>query len=349
MRKCHLFLRWIGWLYVLMVFLWLSLRLLFRDRLWWVELINPMAPFVFLPLPILLVAGLWQRQCRLLLGLSIPTVGWLLMYGSLFLPSFPVWLRSNEPPIKAMSFNVSMGNTNYLPIARIIQAENPDIVGLQEIVPEVAKLLVQELAANYPYNTLIETEQEPPEVVGILSHYPIVSKMIFPLPGIRYGINIQTQEEYVIPGPRLSVQTTLLVNGKPIQVAVADLVHNPTLRVPPSQWASVATEHYRQKANEIEIIQRQLTQTGKPFLFLCDCNFADTSSAHAKLTQFAKDSFREMGWGLGHTGVYIRGIPTQRIDYVWYSPEFIATEAKVGQDPGSSDHLPVVAKLKLVS
>ena len=60
------------------------------------------------------------------------------------------------------------------------------------------------------------------------------------------------------------------------------------------------------------------------------------------------DSFRETGWGFGHTlHPAFSPVPLQRVDYVWHSDEFVATQAFVGQR-GGSDHLPFVAKLALI-
>ena len=59
------------------------------------------------------------------------------------------------------------------------------------------------------------------------------------------------------------------------------------------------------------------------------------------------DSFSEVGWGVGHTFYPPQlPFPIQRIDYVWHSEDFRATQAYVGED-GGSDHLPIVAKLRL--
>lgn len=341
------FLPWLCWAYVAIVTLWLILRLLFFDRLWWVALINYVAIYLFVPLPLLLAASLWKRRWRLLLGLSIPIVAFILLYGMLFVPQLP----SVKPgrPITAMSFNVMLGNQDYAPLASAIRASKADIVGLQELTPELAKPLMQELAKDYPYNTLTLVEGKEAETEGIVSRFPIETMTVFPLPGRRYGMHLDTKTEFLVPGSRLGVRAALRVDGKRIQVVSVDGVHNPTPKTPLNQIPSVAKEHYAQKAAEIELLERELRKDGDPFLLLCDCNLADTSEAYARLTTFAKDSFREVGWGLGHTvkvEVGMFDLPIgQRMDYIWHSNEFTVTEAVVGPD-GGSDHWPVVAKFR---
>jgi vancomycin resistance protein VanJ len=350
MRKLSFWL-WLGWFYVLFTSVWLSLRLLFFDRLWWVALLNYIAIYLFVPLPLLLAASFWQHRWRLLLGLSIPTVAFILLYGTLFLPAL-----TNPPAgrdITVMSFNVLLGNLDHAPLVRAIRASKPDILGLQEFTPELAKPLMQDLAADYPYSTLALLDQEGVEAVGILSRFPIETESAFPLPGNRAGIRYPTKAEFIAPGDRIASSAVIQIDGQRIKVVSVDGVHNPTPGKPLNQWASVATQHYAQKAAEVQRLERELRGDGGPFLLLCDCNLADTSQAYAQLASFAKDSFREAGWGFGHTinvpvGMFFLPIG-QRMDYIWHSPEFTALEASVGRDAGSSDHLPVIAKLRLKS
>jgi vancomycin resistance protein VanJ len=336
------FLLWLGWFYVLFVTLWLTLRLLFFDRVWWLALINSFAFFLFVPLPVLLAVSLGKRRQRLLLGLSIPTIAFVVLYGELFLPSF----APSGDGIAVMSFNTMLENQDYTSIAGAIRKAKPDVVGLQELKPNFATALLRDLAADYPYTTLVPGQVQTFSV-GIFSRFPIETKSEFPIPGERYGIDVKTKKVIPLPEPRIAVRAILRVNGKQIQVIVAHLVHNRTLKNPLNQWASVAREHYKKQATQIQIIQQQLHQQELPFLLLCDCNLVDTSENYKQLAAFAKDSFREAGWGFGHTSVFIGSVPLQRLDYIWHSDEWVAIEAKVERDRDGSDHAPVVAKLML--
>jgi vancomycin resistance protein VanJ len=46
-------LAWLGWTYILLIALWLLLRLVFFDQLWWLALLNTVAEYLFVPLPAL--------------------------------------------------------------------------------------------------------------------------------------------------------------------------------------------------------------------------------------------------------------------------------------------------------
>ncbi|MGF1673738.1 MAG: hypothetical protein ACFCUV_08650, partial [Rivularia sp. (in: cyanobacteria)] len=83
-----------------------------------------------------------------------------------------------------------------------------------------------------------------------------------------------------------------------------------------------------------------------PVIFMCDCNFTDTSETYSQMHHLMRDSFQEAGWGFGHT--YLSPLfPTFRIDYIWHTKQIQTIDAYVGKQAGS-DHLPVVAKLQLV-
>jgi hypothetical protein len=80
---------------------------------------------------------------------------------------------------------------------------------------------------------------------------------------------------------------------------------------------------------------------------LCDCNMTSASETYAHLETFLNDSFREAGWGFGHT-LYSSSFLalSSRIDYVWHSNDFVAIRSAPGRD-GGSDHVPIVTELGL--
>jgi endonuclease/exonuclease/phosphatase (EEP) superfamily protein YafD len=185
--------------------------------------------------------------------------------------------------------------------------------------------------------------EEPVRKDYVKGHSHLETTTYFPLPGKRYGINVQTQVEFLVPKSRMGVRVIVHLDDQTrIQVATADLVHNPVLKTPFSQIPSVATTHYTEKAIEMQRIKQELHKESLPFLFLCDCNMQDAIAAYAQLATFAKDSFREVGWGFGNT-VDARTILNNRLDYIWHSDKFVAITATTGPD-GQSDHLPVVAE-----
>ena len=109
---------------------------------------------------------------------------------------------------------------------------------------------------------------------------------------------------------------------------------------------TLVKERYGHREKETMQLKQMIQDLDGPVLLMCDCNMTDTSEAYARLDTVLDDSFRETGWGMGHTLQPPQLFPVQRIDYVWHTDEFEALYAYVGQD-GGSDHLPIVAKLRL--
>lgn len=317
-------------LYVAFIAIWLLLRALFFDQFWPLALLNTMAQYLFIPLPILFVVSVGQRHWPSLLKLGIPAIAFVVLFGELFRPPFPNSTRDNGQLIVAMSFNVLHSNKEYEAIVRSIQAASPDIVGLQELTPTSAEAIVNALGAEYPYSTL--SSLEPGQSAGLLSRFPIETADWFPLPPLD-----------------IALHTTINVESERVHVFVVHLSPNNLFDYPISQFMPLVIERYGRRAAEVTRLREEIADLSEPTLLMCDCNLTDTSEAYARLNTFLDDSFREAGWGFGHT-LYPSlavPIPLQRVDYVWHSDDFVAVEGFVGQE-GGSDHLPIVARLELV-
>jgi Family of unknown function (DUF6528) len=91
------FLGWIGWSYIGFFIVWLVLRSLLRNYLWALLLVNAVVDYLFVPLPILLIASLLFRRWRLLLGLGIPAIAFGLLVGIPSLFPFPEAQKNTIP------------------------------------------------------------------------------------------------------------------------------------------------------------------------------------------------------------------------------------------------------------
>jgi endonuclease/exonuclease/phosphatase (EEP) superfamily protein YafD len=318
-------------LYTALFTLWVLLRILFFDRFWPLALVNTFAEYLFAPLPLLVLAAVLKRNWRLLVPLLIPSLTFTVVFGELFLPRPADYSTRRLPDhltIAIMSFNVLWSNTDYPAIAASVRAASPDIVGFQELHPENFNGVVRELEAEYPYHTSIPPE--PSGGVGLFSRYPIESAEPFPLP------------------PRnLSLHAIVDLDGQPVHVFVVHLSANNFGLFPLDQFAALASDRYASRAAEAAQLETIIAPIPEPVIMLCDCNLTDTSQAYTQIGSFLTDSFRETGWGFGHTLIHPPyHFRTQRLDYVWHNTAFAATESIVGQD-GGSDHLPVITKLSL--
>jgi endonuclease/exonuclease/phosphatase (EEP) superfamily protein YafD len=318
-----------GWCYVAALLVWFGLRLIFFDRFWWLALLNTLALYLFVPLALILPLALLYRQRRLACWLLLPC----LLFALLFAPLLnPLKLLSRpadvQPDITAMSFNVLYLNGDYAAMAGAIQQAQPDVIGLQEASPRRIRALLEVLGSSYPYSAI-----PPPESklsVGLISRLPIERVEILPDAPMRNALRV-----------------TVRAGERRLSVIVTHLAPNNMPLWPPGQFVALTAERYARRAAEVAFLRQVVQARSLPTLILCDCNMTDTSEAYAALREVVADSFQERGWGLGHT-VSARNTAflVQRVDYIWHTNELGAVEAYVGA-AGGSDHLPVVARLRL--
>jgi len=232
-----------------------------------------------------------------------------------------------------MSYNTLGLNQDAPAVVAAIRASGADVVALQELNPVVAEAIRRELASEYPYQVL--DPQPGVTGMGTLSRYPM------------------QLTDYVLPG---------LWFGTP-QVLTLDLDGTLVALLNFHVLAGRSAVDARERAAR-SVLDFVAAHPG-PVIATMDLNATDLSAAYRLLSTALIDSWREAGWGLGHTfpgppfysaspdggdqATPAVPLPTWllRIDYVFHSPHFTATAAQVGPWDGVSDHQPVVAQLVL--
>lgn len=343
----------IGWLcsgYGLALAFYLGLRVLFGDGLWWLALLNMAAPFLFLPLLLLLpLALLVRRPYPLALLLLLTGIGLLWMGGYWFpqaasgpptgptlrIATLNVW-RDNRPPEASRLW-------------QWLREEAFDIVLLQELRPswhlDADTHTRLDLADLYPYQAL-ETANWSGEAILTLSRYPIRSAN-----GID-TIDVASDE------PRLQ-HVVLDVAGQPVSLYNVHL--NLPLAATPAQ-AGASTEslferlgHYdvSTRDEQIEGLLALIAADTMPVIIAGDFNLSEHSLIYGDLAAQLTDAFRVAGRGLGASWPVAETLglpgwlpPLLRIDYIWHSHHFRTREAGQGP-PLGSDHLPQYAVLDL--
>lgn len=274
---------------------------------------------VLLPLSLLLRG----KTPSALLGLFVLYFG--VLYGPQFMPR-----RIEEPPadaveLRVMSYNSAGGRTRGVDLPALMVLYRPDIVGLLEVSRPNRDLIRDVLSVDYPYR--IESYGGDDQKV-LLSKYPILAEDTFTLDTARTNIEARLDVEgvevsvYVVHPPSPDFQDGL-------NFYVTD----------PSNWAEVSALSERVDATV-------------PTLLLGDFNFTAMSDAHWRLQAVGfSDAFREAGSGFGLTyNMRQRELgvnrPITRIDYVWHTSHFTATDALTASAT-RSDHIPVIADLWL--
>jgi vancomycin resistance protein VanJ len=292
-------------------------------------LVNTFAPFLFLPLLLVVPLALWTRSRWAL----IPAAAVLLLfagrYGPLFVPRLGPQHCAANPGLRVMTFNLGWNLARGEDLVAVIEREAPDILAVQELTAVVAAHFQRELADAYPYSIL----RPGAETTGLLSRYPILG------------------EEWIKPsaGGRPTLHATIDWGGVPVDVFA---VHP---WAPGLEWASdsvipAGLDDATPQRQISEVAALAAAEDGLTLL-LGDFNATDETDAYAETAAALVDSYRQGGWGFGFTfpkGLRVRGLPIPgplvRIDYIFHSDGFCTQRARVGCG-GGSDHCYVVAQL----
>lgn len=326
------------WVYFTLLFGWALLYLASGDRFSYVALLNNLAVYLFWPLPIALILAPFLRRREVWLGCALGVALFAWLWGELFIPRLGRQAISGSE-LKVMTFNVLGNHRQVAPIVATIRAEGADVVLIQELNPTLAAAIRAELTDLYPYQVL---DPEPGVTgMGVISRYPL-RRMQATLPLDWVG------------DPQL---VRMQWEGRPVTLV--------NFHMYPSGLGTPGAVNYVNRAREdqaralAEFSTREAAQT--PLIAVGDANVTDLSDAYRIVSHVLQDAWREAGFGLGHTfpgsdipgsaRPRIAGWPVPqwlaRIDYIFYSPQWVATSAYLARVDGVSDHRGVIAVLML--
>jgi vancomycin resistance protein VanJ len=328
----------LAWGYLLGLGGWFVASRALGDRTWWLFFLNALALYLFAPLPALGLVAALVRQRALWLGLAAGVALFLALYGGLWLPR-PAAAAAAGPALTVMTYNVLGHNACPECVVATIRAGGADLVTLQELAPPVAAAIARDLIAEYPYQVL-----DPREGVvgmGAISRLPLRA----------------TGE--TLPGAWVGRPQILMLDFGGTEVLVVNAHPFATHLGPPAAIERTVRDRYAQ-AQALVAFAR--THPG-PLLYPSDCNLSGQNADYRLLATAWRDAWPAAGRGFGHTypgadfsgrGRFTFGplvVPRWlvRIDYIWHSPHWRATGARVGPWDGHSDHRPVVARLVLTS
>lgn len=238
--------------------------------------------------------------------------------------------------IRAMSFNIHHGvgvddRLDLQRVADLIEAEDADVVGLQEVdrhlsersdFVDQAGWLAKELNMHVVYGANIDRDPlnpgEPRRQYGtaILSRSPIISWDNTFLP------------KYEGHEQRGLLRARIVVRGVPVQVYNTHLQHNDA----------------DERLEQTQAIKELIGTPKDSVVLVGDLNATPDAPEIKTLVDDLVDAWEEAGVGDGYT--YSAENPNRRIDYVMTSDDVVARSAAV-VTTDASDHLPVHADLLL--
>jgi endonuclease/exonuclease/phosphatase (EEP) superfamily protein YafD len=326
------------WVYGTILFGWLGLYLVTGDRIPYLALVNTLAVYLFLPLPavVLLAAFLkrWDVWGVGLLGLAT----FVFLWGGLLIPN-RVHTVDDKPVLRVMTFNVLGHHNQAQPIIRVITEADPDVVFLQELNSTLAAALNETLGGTYPYQIL--APRKGVTGMGVISRYPIKST----------GLGLPLEW---VGDPQL-----LTLTWNSAEISLVNFHLYPSGLGTPGGVAYV----YRAREAQARILAEYAASAAAhgPVVLAGDANITDLSEAYKILTAELHDTWREAGFGLGHTfpgsdipgssRPTVAGYPVPRwlarIDFILHSSQMESQTAYLGAIDGVSDHRAVVVDLVL--
>ncbi|GIF13013.1 endonuclease/exonuclease/phosphatase family protein [Actinoplanes teichomyceticus] len=127
------------------------------------SLVETFLPWLGLAVPVLLAGAAWRRSRPAALATLLPVLAWLVQFGGHLLPGDP-----GTPELRVVQHNVSDENPDPAATARALLAGQPDLVGLEELLPEAVPAYAGVLDAELPYHAVQGT-------VGLWSRFPLRS------------------------------------------------------------------------------------------------------------------------------------------------------------------------------
>lgn len=245
---------------------------------------------------------------------------------------------SREQQLKVMSYNIQYGNEGLDSVIAVINAEKPDIVGLQELdvnwdprskFVDQAALIAKGTGMEYRFARIYQLPNADPSKpprefgVGMLSRYPIKAFTNHVI------TRLSTQDPNPVPKPLPGfLDATVDVNGTPVRVLN---VHLDFRRDPAVRKMQVAD------------MLAAMGTSKMPTLMFGDMNARPDAPELEPLFKRLNDSW-PYSQGPGLTGPARN--PGGKIDYVLMSDDFRTVRTWVPK-VYASDHFPVVAELVL--
>ena len=327
MKWLHVFV----WIYFTLIFAWALAHFLLGDHPWWMFALNALSFYGFVPWLAVLPLAWRARRRATWMGTLLVFLLAAFLYGKVYIP----WRVGNVPAgqsLTVMIYNVLGYNWHTQEVTDAILASGADVVALQELNPQVAKAIRENLSAVYPYQQL--DGRDDVFGSGVISRYPLHL----------------TDEK--LPGGWVGTPQilTLTVNGKSITLLNAHTFASHPDK--PEIMEAAIAERERQARDIRDFASRH----PEPLIVTTDLNSTPQNTTHQIITSILADSWLEAGWGPGNTFPNIPGRGARpgmplwliRIDYIFHSPQLRAVDAQIGPWDGYSDHRPVIARLVLM-
>ncbi|MFF2327458.1 MULTISPECIES: endonuclease/exonuclease/phosphatase family protein [unclassified Streptomyces] len=271
------------------------------------SLLESFLPWLGLVVVALLGLALLRRSALALVTLLLPVAAWTYLFGGLLLPG----AKSGAHDLLVVQHNVSDENADPAGTARALAGVEPDLIALEELVPEALPFYEKTLASDYPHHAVRGT-------VGLWSKHPLSDTRLVDIKP--RGITEEWNR-----GLRAVVHT-------PHGEIAAYVAHLPSVRIRASGLAS----SWRDESAGL-LGQAVAAEKLRTVILLGDLNSTVDERGLAPLT--TQMNTAESGFAFSFPAAF----PLARIDQVMARS---AAVAHIKTLPATgSDHLPVAARI----
>lgn len=275
-----------------------------------------------------LICTILQRWHIVMLA-SIPVFAFIISYGNMFIPHTKVINKVSD--FKVLTYNIHAEQNNLEAMVSVMGGAGADVVALQELSNAAADYFASVLSTIYPFQALRTIPSDPVNGQGVFSRFPIIAD--------DYWRNDFLDE--CLAHQRVQID----LNGTVLTIYNVHFI-DPIRKAGRLFYAGL-------RKQDVEAVLSRARHDPHPMILMGDFNMTDTSADYERIRTIFKDTYRQVGWGLGFTfpdfsmtkslfGSKVLHIPLLvRLDYIFHSPDLTATESYVLPTSGGSDHRPV--------
>lgn len=312
-------------LYALSIIIWFFLQTFSGDRWLWLYLVNIIGIYLFIPLFIQLITAFWTKSKTVWVSVIFVVLIWGNYFGTLFIPNAAP--TNPRTTVTIMTSNVLATRRAPASFISSLINSNADVIAFQELNHTLIHAIEADLSEIYPYRILrIGTTFDG---MGIISKYPFTTE------SHAYSSSWQVGLPQVV---------TINANGDEFRLI--------NYHAQPPEISPNLFSKYNHIRNEQAQELLGLVKEGNlPTIVLGDLNATPQNDAYRIITTNLQDSWKEAGFGTGHTKTNPFGsFPPKwlaRIDYIFHTPDMQAIHAEIGPWDGYSDHRPVLVEIGL--
>lgn len=294
----------------------------------WLATLVTYAPQQFFVIPslLLLACSVLARSRRMIaantaaaLFVAFTLLGFNIPFGRL--------AGGSGPRIRVMTYNIHHGEYGAALIARNVRMLRPDIVCLQETIPEGKRANpVAVLRRLMPEWHFVECGQ-----LAVISRYPIAEYEIRPAP-VDYW--------------RVILQATVMSEGRRFTVVnlhMSTAAHAESLMDHRGSLPVYLRNTAVARSIQVSRLLRVTRKIQGPLVVVGDFNTPPRGRLYRRMCREFTDSFAASGWGCGYS--FRANAPVMRIDYVFVGNGLCPVGCKVPSVLPASDHRPVVADI----